>query len=118
MKAEDVDLAFYIEGMEKLFKSGIFRFMEEQAKVKQVPDESGNYAQLWIAEGSRSAGYNSAISDLLLFRERYLQDKDPYVPVRDYGGRKALVERKVITQDEADKLGKQFAIPTPKYAAD
>lgn len=108
MKAEDVNLAHYAEGMVHLEKSGLFQFLEKEGRVRPVSTTSENYASLNIAECARSLGFNTALDMIWSFRTIFLSEKAEENLSANYGGINKLLAEKRITKEEADELRKQF----------
>lgn len=109
MKAEDVDLAHYTEGISRLFQSGLFVFLRDKARVRPVHDPV-NYALAHVREVGRATGFQECLDAVLQFKELFVQGEEPYQPVQDYGGLDSLVKSKRISKEEADELRKQFTV--------
>lgn len=65
------------------------------------------YEQLAI-EGAHNAGWNDAFDALVNFKEIFIEKykKLTNLPKADYGGKRSLLEKGDITQQEFDDLGK------------
>lgn len=109
MKADEVVLGFYAEGMSRLAQSGIFTFLREQGKIRPIPSGANNYAQLHIAESNRAIGYDQALQDLLRFKDTFLHESNRPIPPMDYGAVAKLLAEGVISKGEADELKRKFA---------
>lgn len=97
-------IALYSEGMAKLFESGIFEILREQGAVKPL---EGHKHKTALAEAYRASGYNTALDDLINFKERFVPTLKPtHAVVADFGGVTHAVKSKYLTKDEADEYRK------------
>lgn len=110
MKAEDVNLALYAEGMSLIFRSGIFDFLRDRGRVGSVPVGTPDYSLVHISQMNKSIGFNLALDELLEFREKFLQDEPSEVPVMDFGGVSNLLKNNIISEEEANVIRKQLSV--------
>lgn len=110
MKASEVDLNKWQEGMSLLAQSGIFTFLRNLCgKVHYIPPTVPNYAEMHIAENNRSIGYNQALDELYRFRELFIDLLNPHnTPPMDYGSINSLIARKIISIEEGDELKRKL----------
>ena len=112
MKIEDVNIALYADGMSFLYRSGAVQWLKEHGELRVV-GPGPDYAERHIAEANMAIGYAKALNDLLYFQERFMMEKVVTGPAMDFGAAASLLEKKIITQEEANDITKQFR-PTPR----
>lgn len=98
-------LALYTQGMSYLFQSGVFEALRENGRVSPVSPELQNYEQYQAAIANWSLGYNTAIDQLLYFRELFLDAQPNLSAVKmDFGALDLAVSKGDLTKDEADAI--------------
>jgi hypothetical protein len=104
LKNDSSFLRFFIEGMSNLYQSGVFEFLRELARTQPVDSNSPNYIMLLAAQAEYSRGYNTALDDILNFREKYLDVPDIKKTAPDYGAIDAAIKAGDLTEKEADEF--------------
>lgn len=112
MKPTDVKIELYHKGMELLAQSGIFNYVRQFGRVRDmgVHDHMMNSQ---FAEAHRSMGFNDALDQILGFERIHLAPEKPVEkPTMDYGAlavfRKMLAQ-KLITKERYDELARHPA---------
>lgn len=97
--------AHYSKGVDSLRRSGILEALRNFGRVKEVDPRSINYPSQAIDTAAFSRGYNQALDDLILFRERYLDPKvEPSQLTADFGGFENAIKKGLLTETEANGL--------------
>ena len=95
-------LGIYLDGIEKLNESGIFRILRELGRVEVVSPSTPNYEAYQNALANFSAGFNKALDCVSNFKKMLDSEKPAYKPAVDFGGLSRAVENGSITEDEAN----------------
>lgn len=97
-------LAAFTQALSYFYASGVLEVLREFGKVKFVAPETPNYPTALAAQAEYSRGYNQAIDDLLLFRERYIDPLPRTAPPLDFGAIDRALAVGDLTKEEADEL--------------
>jgi hypothetical protein len=98
-------LSQYTQGMSMLYASGVFEALRENGRIGPVSPESPNYVEYQAAVANWSIGFNTALDQLLNFRELFLEVPEAGInPAMDFGGLDLAVEKGDLTKEEADAI--------------
>lgn len=97
--------AHYSKGVDSIRRSGILEALRTIARVQAIDPKSINYPSQAIDAAAFSRGYNQALDDLLLFREKFLDPKiEPKQLTADFGGFENAIKKGLLTETEANGL--------------
>lgn len=95
-------LSLYLDGMSKLYSSGILEFLREKAMTRL--SNEGSNPNIAVAQAYRHSGYAECIDDLFNFKELYLDKVQSASPQPMFGAVELALSRGDITEKEADDL--------------
>lgn len=92
----------YYEGMSMLNRSGILEFLKERSRIT-IQGAEGD-VQKMASLAAWSAGYSDAVTDLLNFREMYLDPQDFKPAVMDFGALDSALENGDLLEEEVNAI--------------
>lgn len=98
------NLKMYTEGMSLLHQSGILEYLKELARPAIAAPHGENYVEHQNALANQSIGYFRAIDDLIFFREKYLDSKEPPKMSVEFGGLERALQSGDLTIEEVNAI--------------
>lgn len=95
---------YYLEGLDLLVRSGLFRILRELGQVESVPPSTPNYEAYQNALAHFSVGFNNALDFVQYFKKKLDAEAPKYKPIADFGGISKAVKDGNISEDEANEL--------------